>query len=158
MKKFRLSEHQIINTLKEVETSRTARKPGKYGINSATYYTWKSKLGDMEASDVKQTCELEYENVRLKQIFADLSLKNRALKDVIKKNSKTSREARVSLLCSQRARVAARASPRCGAPLFAYQGTPGTLAGDYGALELVEVYPCYGLNLPRRNLEFLCFQ
>jgi len=29
--------------------------------------------------------ELEYENARLKQMYADLSLENRALKDVIEK-------------------------------------------------------------------------
>ena len=29
--------------------------------------------------------ELEYENSRLKQMYADLSLENRALKDVIEK-------------------------------------------------------------------------
>ena len=39
----------------------------------------------MEASDVKRLKELEEENRRLKQMFADLSLENRALKDVIEK-------------------------------------------------------------------------
>ena len=49
------------------------------------YYTWKSKFGGMEASDIRRMRELEYENARLKQMYADLSLENRALKDVIEK-------------------------------------------------------------------------
>ena len=44
----------------------------------------------MEASDIKKIKELEDENRRLIQIFADLSLENRALKDVIEKSFKTS--------------------------------------------------------------------
>lgn len=47
----------------------------------------------MEASDIRRLKDLEDENRRLKQMYADLSLENRALKDVIKKvsaNHKTS--------------------------------------------------------------------
>ncbi|EBW8988892.1 hypothetical protein KZ804_15875 [Enterobacter cloacae] len=40
----------------------------------------------MEASDIKKIKDLEDENRRLKQMFVDLSLENRALKDVIEKN------------------------------------------------------------------------
>jgi putative transposase len=43
----------------------------------------------MEYSDIKPLKELERENRRLKQMYADLSLENRALKDVIEKNSNT---------------------------------------------------------------------
>lgn len=44
----------------------------------------------MEASEIKKIKDLEDENRHLKQIFADLSLENRALKDVIEKSFKTS--------------------------------------------------------------------
>ena len=39
----------------------------------------------MEASDIKQLKELEAENRRLKQMYANLSLENEALKDILEK-------------------------------------------------------------------------
>ena len=50
-----------------------------------TYYNWKSKYGGMEASDIRRLKEMEDENRRLKQMFADLSLKHEALKDIVEK-------------------------------------------------------------------------
>lgn len=52
------------------------------GISDATYYQWKSKYGGMEASDIKRLRELEEENRKLKMMVADLSLENRAIKEV----------------------------------------------------------------------------
>ena len=39
----------------------------------------------MEASDVKKMKDLEAENRKLKQMFADISLDNKALKEVVEK-------------------------------------------------------------------------
>ena len=39
----------------------------------------------MEASDIKRIRDLEHENALLKQMYAELSLENRDLKDVIEK-------------------------------------------------------------------------
>ena len=39
----------------------------------------------MEASDVRRMKDLEEENRRLKQMYADLSLENQALKEVLTK-------------------------------------------------------------------------
>ena len=57
----------------------------EYGISDATYYNWKAKYGGMEASDIKRLKELEEENRRLKQMYADLSLEHTILKDIIEK-------------------------------------------------------------------------
>lgn len=43
----------------------------------------------MEGSDIKKMKDLEDKNRRLKQMFANLSLEYRALKDVIEKSFKT---------------------------------------------------------------------
>ena len=86
MKKSRYSESQIVKILKEVEGGRLVKEVClEYGISDATYYNWKSKYGGMEASDVKRLKELEEENRRLKQMYAELSLDHKLLKDVIEK-------------------------------------------------------------------------
>lgn len=86
MKKSRYSETQIVRILKEVETGKLVKEVCReYGISDATYYNWKAKYGGMEASDIKRLKELESENQRLKQMFADLSLEHQILKDIVEK-------------------------------------------------------------------------
>jgi len=88
MKKSRYSESQIVKTLKEVEGGCLVKEVCReYGISDATYYNWKSKYGGMEASDVKRLKGLKEENRRLKQMYAELSLDHKLLKDVIEKKS-----------------------------------------------------------------------
>lgn len=86
MRKSRFTEHQIIRILYEVEGGRKVTDVCReHGVSPATYYKWQSKYGGMEASDIRRMKELEEENRRLKRMFADLSLENEALKDVIAK-------------------------------------------------------------------------
>lgn len=86
MKKSRYTESQIIGVLKEVDTGMKVEEVCRqYGISSATYYNWKSKYGGMEASDVKRLKELEEENAKLKKMFADVSLENSAIKELVAK-------------------------------------------------------------------------
>ncbi len=99
MRKARFTEHQIIAALESVEAGRTVKDVCREaGISEASYYNWKAKYGGMEASDIKKIKELEDENRRLKQMFADLSLENRALKDVSEKNSEASSKTRAGQL------------------------------------------------------------
>jgi putative transposase len=87
MKKTRYSEEQIVGVLKEADAGiPVVELCRKYGISDATYYNWKAKYGGMAASDVKRLKQLEDENRRLKQLVADLTLDNQALKAVITKN------------------------------------------------------------------------
>ena len=86
MKKTRFTETQIVSVLKEVETGlKVDEVCRKHGISPGTYYNWKSKYGGMEASDVKRLKETQEENTKLKRMFADLSLENLALKDLLEK-------------------------------------------------------------------------
>jgi len=86
MKKSRYTESQIIGVLKEVDAGRKVEEVCRqHGISSATYYNWKSKYGGMEASDVKRLKELEEENSKLKKMFADVSLENNAIKELVEK-------------------------------------------------------------------------
>ena len=56
----------------------------KHGISDATFYNWKSKYVVMTASDLKKK-EMERELSELKRMYADLTLVNHALKDLIEK-------------------------------------------------------------------------
>ena len=86
MKKSRYSESQIVKILKEVDTGKLVKDVCReYGISDATYYNWKAKYGGMEASDIKRLKDLEEENRRLKQMYADLSLEHTILKDIVEK-------------------------------------------------------------------------
>lgn len=86
MKRSKYSEHQVLGILKEVEKGRTVAEVCRENtISASTYFNWKAKYGGMTASDIKRLRELEEENRQLKRMFADLSLENRALKDLIEK-------------------------------------------------------------------------
>jgi len=86
MKKTRFTETQIISILKEVEAGMLVKDVCRtHGISDATYYNWKSKYGGMAVSDLKRMKELELELSRLKRMYADMALENRAMKDLIEK-------------------------------------------------------------------------
>ena len=56
------------------------------GIGEQNYYRWRKMYGGMEIDQAKKYKELEQENVRLKKLVADLSLREVMLKEVIKGN------------------------------------------------------------------------
>lgn len=86
MKKTRFTETQILSILAEADAGRkVAEVCRKHGISDATFYNWKSKYGGMSASELKRMKELEHELSRLKRMYADLALENRAMKDLIEK-------------------------------------------------------------------------
>lgn len=86
MRKKRFTEHQIIKVLRQVEGGRTVGDVCReYGVSQATYYNWKAKYGGMESSDIRRLKDLEAENRKLKQMYANLSLEHEALKDIVEK-------------------------------------------------------------------------
>jgi len=86
MRQSRYTEEQIIGVLKQAEAGiKTAEICRQHGISSATYYKWKAKYGGLEVSEARRLRQLEDENRRLKQIVADLTLDNQALKTVLAK-------------------------------------------------------------------------
>ena len=86
MKKSRHSENEIVRAVKQLDSDISADVICReYGISRGTLYNWRSKYSGMESSHIKRLKELEEENRRLKQMYADLALDNKILKDVIEK-------------------------------------------------------------------------
>jgi putative transposase len=87
MKRARFSEEQIIGVLKEAEAgAKVSELCRRHGISDATFYTWRSKYGGVEVSEMRRLRQLEEENRRLKSIVADQALDIWALKDVLARN------------------------------------------------------------------------
>jgi len=86
MKRSKFSETQIVSILKEAEAGMPVEELSrKYCFSRSAFYKWKGKYSGMDASALSRLKELEEENRRLKQMYADLSLEHQALKDIVKK-------------------------------------------------------------------------
>jgi putative transposase len=86
MKRSKYSESQIVSILKEAEAGVSLEELSrKYGFSKGAFYKWKSKYSGMDVSALRRLKELEEENRRLKQMYADLSLEHKALKDIVEK-------------------------------------------------------------------------
>lgn len=86
MKKSRHTESEMVKAVQELESGVSSDLISRnYGISRATLYNWKSKYSGMDISQIRRLKELEEENRKLKQMYADLALDNKILKDVIEK-------------------------------------------------------------------------
>lgn len=86
MKRSKFTEQQIVFALKQAETGVSVVEVcRKLGISEATFYNWKKKYDGLGAAELRRLRELEEENLRLKQIVADLTLDKQMLQDVLKK-------------------------------------------------------------------------
>jgi putative transposase len=86
MKKSKFTEQQIVFALHQAETGvKVSEVCRKMGISEATFYNWKKKYGGLGVSELRRLKMLEEENMKLKQIVADLSLDKQMLQDVLKK-------------------------------------------------------------------------
>ena len=78
------SAEQIIMKLRETEVLLGQGKNVKEAcrvleISEQTYYRWRKEYGGLNTTQAKKLKELEKENVRLKNLVADLSLDNAIL-------------------------------------------------------------------------------
>ena len=88
MRKSRFTENEMVRAVKQFESGVSADTISReLGISRMTLYKWKSKYSGMDVSQVKHLKELEEENRKLKQMYANLALDNQILKEVIEKNS-----------------------------------------------------------------------
>jgi putative transposase len=86
MKRTKFTEAQIVAALKEFEAGKSAADICRsLGINKQTFYNWKNKYSGMETQDLRRLKELEEENRRLKQMYAEAAMDIKVLKDVLSK-------------------------------------------------------------------------
>jgi putative transposase len=86
MKRSRFTEEQVFAILKEADARDSVKEVcRRHGIIPATYYQWKAKYGGLQPSDLKKMKELERENSKLKQLYAETALENKALEDLIER-------------------------------------------------------------------------
>ena len=86
MKKTRHSETEMEKAVRQLDSGVSGEQVAReHGISRTTLYKWKSKYSGMDVSQVKRLKELEEENRKLKQMYADLALDNQILRDVIEK-------------------------------------------------------------------------
>ena len=86
MKRKKYSERQIVKILNEAQAGVPVTELSRqYGFSQSAFYKWKAKYGGMDVSELKRLKELEDENSKLKQMYAELSLENKVLKDIVEK-------------------------------------------------------------------------
>lgn len=86
MKTTKFSENQIVQAIKEYEGGKKAEAICReLGITQSTFYNWKKRYAGMEGDQLKRLKELEEENRKLKNMYAELALDNKMLKDVLSK-------------------------------------------------------------------------
>ncbi len=86
MKMTRYSEPQILAILRQAEggvpVSELCRE---HAMSNASFYKWRSKYGDMDASMISQMKALENENRRLNKMYAEMSMQAALLKEALGK-------------------------------------------------------------------------
>ena len=86
MKKKCHTASEMVQAMKEFESGQSAEMVARaHDVSQSTLYSWKSKYSGMEVSDLDRLRELEVENRRLKQMYAEASLDNKILKEILEK-------------------------------------------------------------------------
>jgi len=86
LKKSRYTDSQIISILKQAEAGTPVPELCReHGMSSASFYKWRTKFGGMDASMISQMKALADENRRLKRMYAEMSMQNDLLKEVLGK-------------------------------------------------------------------------
>ena len=84
MKNGRFRDAQIMGILKQAETvvlvSELCRE---HGMGSVSFYKWRAKFGGMNASVLSQMKVMADENLRLKRMYAEMSMQNDLLKEAL---------------------------------------------------------------------------
>ena len=86
MKTARFSDAQIMGILRQAESGvPVSELCREHGMSSASFYKWRSRYGGMDASMVSEMKAMADENLRLKRMYAEMSMQNDLLKEALGK-------------------------------------------------------------------------
>ena len=86
MRPSRFTEDQIVQALRQVKAGTPAVQVcRKLGITETTFYRWRSKHQGTSLSESREVRELRDENLKLKQIVANLLLDKEGSTDFLRK-------------------------------------------------------------------------
>lgn len=78
------SEEQILEVMRELEAgAREVELCGKLGVSRGCLQLWKRKYAALQSSELRQLRELREENLKLRQLVANLSLERQNLKEML---------------------------------------------------------------------------
>jgi len=84
MKKSRYSDSQTLSILKQAESGTPVPELCReHGMSNATFYKWRAKYGGMGTLMLARIKELEEENRRLKQMYAEERLKAEIVQEAL---------------------------------------------------------------------------
>ena len=87
MKKSKFTDEEITSALQQYEAGATVSDViRELGISEQTFYRWKKKFSGKETPEKHRLKQLEEENLRLKQMVADLSLDCQLLQEKVQKS------------------------------------------------------------------------
>jgi putative transposase len=86
MRKSKFSPQQIAKILKDFDNGKSVEEiTREYGVSVSAFYKWRSKYAGMSGKELKRIKELEEENHKLKQMYANLALDHQMAKEIIEK-------------------------------------------------------------------------
>lgn len=86
MRKSKFSPEKIAKILKEFDQGKSAQEVSReYGVSTATFYKWRERYAGMSGKELKRIKDLEEENRKLKQMYANLALDHQLAKEIIEK-------------------------------------------------------------------------
>jgi len=86
MRTSKFTPDQIARILKEFDNGRSVEEISRdHGVSTATFYKWRSKYAGMNSAELKRLKQLEEENAKLKQMYANLALDHQMAKEIIEK-------------------------------------------------------------------------